>query len=50
MTLCASGIFGSVGRNTLSEDEWTYRSDIERRLDKKQNKGEKVTVFVNHNA
>lgn len=48
--LCASGIFGSVGRNTLSEDEWTYRSDLERRLDAKQNKGAKVTVFVNHNA
>ena len=50
MTLCASGIFGSIGRNTLSEDEWTYRSDIERRLDTKQDKGAKVTVFVNHNA
>ena len=50
ITPCASGIFGSIGRNTISEDEWTYRSDIERRLDKKQNKGEKMTVFVNHNA
>ena len=47
---CASGIFGSVGRNTITEDEWAYKSEMDRRLDKKQSKGEKVTVFVNHNA
>ena len=47
---CASGLYSAVGRNVISEDEWTYKSYTERKLDKKQTKGSKVTVFVNYNA
>lgn len=47
---CASGIYADTGRNVISEDEWAYKSYTERKLDKKQTKGAKVTVFVNYNA
>lgn len=47
---CASGIFGVLARNTISDDEWAYKSNMERKLSKKQTKGDKVTVFVNYNA
>lgn len=45
----AAGLFASVGRSAVSEDEWAYKSYTERNLSKKQNKGGKVTVFVNYN-
>jgi hypothetical protein len=46
----ASGLYASLGANAVTEDEWDYSSSVDRKLDKKQTKGEKIKVFVSKNA
>lgn len=45
-----AGLFFTASANAVEEDEASYVSQIQRQLGKKQNKGDKVVIFVNYNA